>query len=89
MARRPLSGEDGRLDTLLEAMRAFADAGTDSQTLLNTVTECVTRLMGESCAILLSDRLRRSRDPGRWCLAEPLDLARLPIQKTLWNQMPT
>ena len=40
-----LSGVSGRLDALLETMRAFAEAATDSQTLLDTVTERVTRLM--------------------------------------------
>ncbi|HYQ17828.1 MAG TPA: GAF domain-containing protein, partial [Polyangiaceae bacterium] len=40
-----------RLEALLETMRAFAEAATDSQTLLSTITERVTRLMGDGCSI--------------------------------------
>ena len=49
-----LSSGGGRLDALLETMRAFAEAATDSQTLLDTVTERVTRLMGEGCSIYIT-----------------------------------
>jgi two-component system, cell cycle sensor histidine kinase and response regulator CckA len=49
-----LSGVDSGLNTLLETMRAFAEAATDPQTLLSTVTEHVTRLMGEGCAVYVT-----------------------------------
>src|SRR3954466_9125825 len=49
-----LDSGSGRLDALLETMRAFAEAATDYQGLLDTITERVTRLLGEGCSIYLT-----------------------------------
>jgi PAS domain S-box-containing protein len=42
---------EGRLTALLETMRAFAEAANDTRRLLDTVTERITRLMGEGCSL--------------------------------------
>jgi PAS domain S-box-containing protein len=49
-----LDSSGGRLDALLETMRAFAEAATDYQLLLDTITERVTLLLGEGCSIYLT-----------------------------------
>ena len=49
-----ISSSGARQSALLETMRAFAEVATDSQTLLDTVTQRVTRLMGEGCSIYIT-----------------------------------
>ncbi|HXK17360.1 MAG TPA: ATP-binding protein [Polyangiaceae bacterium] len=44
----------GRLEALLEPMRAFAEAATDYPLLLDTITQHFTRLLGEGCTIYLT-----------------------------------
>jgi len=49
-----LDSAGGRLDALLETMRAFAEAASDYPLLLDTITQHVTRLLAEGCTIYLT-----------------------------------
>jgi len=53
----------GRLEALLEATRAFAEVASDYQTLLNTITLHVMRLLGDGCSIFLIDEEGRNARP--------------------------
>ncbi|HVY31838.1 MAG TPA: ATP-binding protein [Polyangiaceae bacterium] len=56
-------GLGDRLEALLEATRAFAEVANDYQTLLNTITLHVMRLLGDGCSIFLVDAERHSARP--------------------------
>lgn len=53
----------GRLDALLEATRAFAEAASEYQSLLDTVTSHVMQLLGDGCSIFLIEPDGRSARP--------------------------
>jgi PAS domain S-box-containing protein len=60
MGTDDVEGVGTRIDELFETMRAFAEAATDYQRLLDTVAERVTRFMGEGCTIFLAT------EDGQW-----------------------
>src|SRR5215475_415278 len=88
--------EDARLRIVSETTRAFAEATTDLQRLLDTIADRVATVIGHSCGILMLSEDGSQLVPAaladvdpevyalsRYVLMEPLALDRHPIARVV------